>query len=150
MAVFTDYLDFLQELTAPLEQLTAVEQQKIDAVRAGDLDGLNGCMKQEQVLSMTLRGLEKKRATLAAQLGLPAGPLRDLPRSAPPELAGRTADAVEAVLSRYQVLDSARQTARTLTEARLRRTEQALRRRGGLEEDVPVPPSPGGRTDIKV
>ena len=54
-------LHFLSELQQELDRLTQLQPQKIDAVRAHDLDVLNDCMKQEQAISLSLRGLEQKR-----------------------------------------------------------------------------------------
>ena len=44
---FHDYLAFLEQLRQELDTLSAVEQQKIAAVRSGDLAALDACMKQE-------------------------------------------------------------------------------------------------------
>ena len=49
---FLSYLGVLQELAATLEELTSVQQEKTQVVRADDLAGLNECMKREQALSL--------------------------------------------------------------------------------------------------
>lgn len=148
---FSDYLAFLRQLIPILEQLTAVEQRKLAAVQADDLPAVNDCMKEEQALSMTLRGLEQKRARLRAELSLPEMRLRELPQHCPPELAAETAQVVDAVLGKSQVLSSAQKAARTVMETRLHRIDKALRRHGLAEEDNLAPPPGGGsRTDIKV
>ena len=73
-------LHFFTELQQELERLTQLQRQKIDAVRAHDLDVLNDCMKQEQVISLSLRGLEQKREKLLQALGLSGVSLLELDR----------------------------------------------------------------------
>ena len=69
MAVqFTDYVQLLQDLEQTLRDLTALQPEKIAAVRAHDLEVLNDCMKREQAASLALRGLEQKRAASGNRL----------------------------------------------------------------------------------
>ena len=49
---FHDYLAFLEQLCQELDALSGVEQQKISAVRSGDLGALDACMKQEQAAAL--------------------------------------------------------------------------------------------------
>ena len=67
---FLAYLDLLSQLSGHLERLTQLSQQKAEAVRRDDLLALDEALKQEQVLTLALRGLEQKRLTLLDQLGL--------------------------------------------------------------------------------
>ena len=67
---YTTYQQLLEELGGELEQLITIQNQKIQAVRAHDLDQLNDCMKQEQAISLALRGLEQRRDKLVQELGL--------------------------------------------------------------------------------
>lgn len=123
---FRDYLVFLGELREELKALTAVEQRKIDAIRAGDLDVLTECMKQEQVATLSLRGKEQHRAEILQALGLQQVPLQKLPDHCPAQLRGETAQAVERLQQTYQVLASAQNTARTLMEKDLQHIEKQL------------------------
>ena len=61
MASWQDYLKLMTSLAKTLGDLTRVEQEKNAAVCAGDLAGVEACMKREQVLSLTLRGYDQKR-----------------------------------------------------------------------------------------
>ena len=67
---WNDYLLLLGKVTKALEQLTEVEKTKTNAVTAGDLAAVEQCMKQEQVASLNLRGLDQKREKLLDQLGI--------------------------------------------------------------------------------
>ncbi len=70
------YLDFLTELGALFTQLSDLEREKMTAVQAGDLDGLNGCIRREQALGLSLRGVDRKRETMLEELGLTGVSLR--------------------------------------------------------------------------
>ena len=48
------YLTFLSDLRQSLDALSALEQRKIAAVQAGNLDELEQCMKQEQAAALAL------------------------------------------------------------------------------------------------
>ena len=151
MAAISDYLDLLDELLPRLEELTGVQQDKLDAGRAGDLDALNRQMAREQALSLQLKGYERRQKALRDQLGLTGVPLRALPRRCPDELRERAQRTVQRLHDRYQVLRSAQETARTLMETRLRGIRQELQRRGvDLEAEEHYGPSAGpGHTDLK-
>lgn len=127
---FEQYLKFLDELRQELDALTGVEQRKISAVQHYDLAELNECMKQEQAMSLSLRGLERKRDTLQAALGLEHVLLRDLPQRCPPAYRAQTSRAVEMIQHSYQILNSAQTAARTLMETQLHMVEKELTQQG--------------------
>lgn len=141
------YFSFLSELRQTLDSLAALEQEKIQAIQAGNLDALNECMKREQVATLDLRGRERKRTELLRQLGLEQVPLRELPAHCPPQDRGQAAQLSEQVLRSYQVLSSARQAARTLMESNLRHIQQELDRRQQAQE---APASKKPQTDFRV
>lgn len=145
---FREYLQFLESLRQELEALTAVEQKKIEAIRAGDLSVLDECMKQEQAVSLSLRGHEQRRTELLRALGLEQVPLRELSRYAPEELKGETAQTAERMMRTYQVLSSAQSTARTLMETDLHQIEKQLERQA-RQGKVPSAARPSQKTDFR-
>ena len=90
-----DYLKLMESLTKTLEELTQVERDKNAAASAGDLRGVEDCMKREQVLSLTLRGYDQKRDTILGALGLKGITLRQLVQHSPDELRLETKDVAE-------------------------------------------------------
>ena len=68
---YSDYLALLSELCQLFDQISHVEQQKIDAVQGHALDELNEAMKREQALTLAA-GCEQKRETTATNLSLSA------------------------------------------------------------------------------
>lgn len=146
---FHDYLTFLQELCQELDTLCDVEQRKISAVQAGDLDGLESCMKEEQAATLSLRGREQHRQAMLRELGLAGISLRELSQHCPPEDKEAASQITQQVLRSYQVLSSAQQAARTLMESNLRHIQQELDRRGEARE-VPSAPFRKTTTDFHV
>lgn len=120
------YLDFLAELCRTLDSLACLEQRKIAAIRAGDFQALDQCMKQEQAVALDLRGKEQKRIELLRALGLEQFSLRQLPAHCPAEFRGQATEATERLLRSYEVLSSAQQAARTLMEGQLRGIQNEL------------------------
>ena len=141
------YLSFLSDLRQALDALAALEQKKIQAVQAGDLETLDECMKKEQVATLDLRGREQKRADLLKQLGLEQVSLRDLPSHCPPQYKGQVTEISQQVLRSYQVLSSAQQAARTLMESNLRHIQKELDRR---QEAKQTPTPKKSQTDFRV
>lgn len=124
---FRDYLVFLRDLGAKLDELTKVEQEKENFVRTDDLDGLNECMKREQALTLTLRSYDKKRDALLLLLGLKDVPLRKLLDYAPAEYREETKKTVEQLCRRYALYRGAFEVARDTLECNLHQIEKILR-----------------------
>ena len=104
------YLHMLRSLTKTLEQLTDVENRKTEAVSRGDLMAV--CMKQEQVLSLSLRGFDQKRDAALRDLGLEGVKLSGLIAHAPAEEELETRKVVEALQRQYEIFQAASLVAR--------------------------------------
>lgn len=143
-ADYQAYFQFLDRLGKTLEQLTQVEREKTSAVRADDLLHVNECMKKEQALSLSLRGLEQKRARLLANLGLSQVPLSRLAGACPPEVRAEAAKSVERLQGRFQVYQSAANAARTTLEINLHQIEKMMQ-----EDPKPSDDSSASFTDIR-
>ena len=146
---------FFTQLGQELDRLAQLQKRKIGAVRAHDLEALNDCMKQEQAVSLALRGLEQRRGQLLEELGLAGVPLLELDRHCPPEHRSAVARATEGLRRQYALLRSAQEAARTVVETDLRAVNRELERRGLLtdEEDTyqapAAPPLRGLGTDFR-
>ena len=144
-----NYRTFLSELHQALDTLSALEQRKISAVQAGNLEELEQCMKQEQAAALDLRGREQRRTALLKELGLEQVSLRDLPGHCPPQLRGQATELTQQVLRSYQVLSSAQTAARTLMESNLRRIQTELEQRETAHPSQPAG-DPKPQTDFRV
>ena len=120
-----DYLKLMESLTKTLEELTQVERDKNAAASAGDLRGVEDCMKREQVLSLTLRGYDQKREAMLAALGLTGVPLSRLEEHSPEEHYLAVKAAAEELRRQYEIFQAASQAARTTLEVNLRAIERA-------------------------
>lgn len=147
---FSDCLALLEQLSQVFDQLAALEQEKTAAVGAQDLARLDQCMKQEQAVSLTLRGLEQKRGRLWRDLGLQSVALRDLPQHFPPEGQPEARRAVNRLLEQYQALRSAQEPTRILMEHRIQLIEEELARRGADQTPSGATRRGPSHTDMKV
>lgn len=137
MAAWNDYLGLLESLAGIMDQLTEIEQEKTASVSRGDVNGVDACMKREQALSMSLRGLDQKREKMLAQLGLKNLALRDLEDHAPQGLEMETKRAAERLRGSYAIFQGASQLARDTLECHLRAIEKAQKGEPIIEEDQP-------------
>lgn len=142
------YISFLDELGRKLEELAHLEQKKLTAVRAGDLDTVQQYMKQEQAAALDLRGREQKRRGLLRQMGLEQFSLRELPAHCPAEHRMQVQEATRRVMNSYREFSSAQGAVRTLMEANLRHIEKELEQRRKTQP-VQQAPLQGGPTDFR-
>lgn len=120
------FLSLLRELGNTLAALTEIEQKKTNAVRLDDLAALNECMKQEQVLSLTLRGFEQRRQSILMAWNVGDAPLRALSSHLPDEFR-LEAKAVEETLRRqYDLFRGAFEVAQNTLECNLHQIEKHL------------------------
>ena len=145
MSAQQDYLELLDELGGILDRLTEIAHKKVDSTRQGDLMALNECMKQEQVCTLSLKTLERRRLGLLSDMQMEAVPLSQLSEHYPAELKARAREAAESVRDKYQIYESASTAARTVMERALRDIEKML-----PEGQAPEPgAAPQARTDFR-
>ncbi len=120
-----DYLSLMESLGQKLDELTDLERIKIRAVGRSDLQALDECMKKEQVVSLSLRGMDQKRAKLLGELGIAGVRLRELVEHAPEDMKRETQEAAEKLRQKYELFRSASSVARNTLECNLHAIEQA-------------------------
>ena len=131
MARGPDYLKLLRNLSKTRGQLTQVARDKNAAAAAGDLAGVEECMKREQVLSLSLRGYDQKRDAMLAALGLKGVTLRELANHSPEELRLEVKGVAEELRRQYEIFQSASKAARNTLELNLRAIERVQAVRAG-------------------
>ena len=127
---FRAYFGVLRELSGVLDRLAPLCLQKAEAARAGDLPAMDEVLKQEQALSLSLRGLELKRQKLAPQLGLDGAPLSALPERCPPELADEARKTAGVLRRSYEIYRSYSDMARNTLELNLHQIDKFLENAG--------------------
>lgn len=120
------YVKLLRDVGSAIEQLAAVEREKTKAVCAGDLNGVDECMKREQVFSLSLRGYDIKREAAIKALGLEGVKLSQLYRHAPAEVRMQVKETAENALRQYEVFKTANQIAQSTLECNLREIEKMM------------------------
>lgn len=146
MATWQDYLKLMEGLGRTLEQLTQVELDKNAAASRGDVLGVEECMKREQVLSLSLRGIDQKRDKMIEQLGLRGVPLRDLVEHSPEGLEVETRRVADTLRQQYEVFQAASSAARNTLEVNLRAIELYCAER---EADPPKEMETRRQTDFR-
>lgn len=152
---FQVFFTFLRELTQTLAHLTEVEQRKTLAVRQDDLVALNECMKQEQAISLALRGYDKRRLAALASLNLEDVPLSSLSTRVPESHRLEAKEVSEELSRQYELLRSASEVAQNTLECNLHQIEKTLAELGkgkeaglGYHNSDPELPQPM-RTDFR-
>lgn len=141
-----EYLKLLDGLAGTLDQLADVARKKVKSTREGDLEVLNQCMKEEQVVTLSLKTFEKKRIQMLGQLGLQDVPLNQLSEHFPDESRRQARNTVENLQRQFERYQSASTAARSAMERALRDIERML------PDEETAPPGetpPNMRTDFR-
>lgn len=143
---FKAYLLLLREITKKIEQLNELAQKKIEAVHTDNVQAVDECIRQEQVISLSLRGLEIQRTKALTALGLEKVPLSGLLQHAPEGLRQETAEVTSALRNTYEVYRSASSAARSALERVLHQIDRML----AAEKAAAPKPAPGPRRQAAV
>ena len=125
-ALFEAYLKILREEAKIIRQLTDLEQRKLADVRADNVKGVDDCIRQEQVLSLSLRGQEQRRENALAAMGLKSIPLSGLVAHAPDALRMETVAVANDLTAAYETYRSASGAARSALERVLHQVDRML------------------------
>ncbi len=125
-ATYAEYLRFLDKLEGVLKQLADISKEKIRAVKRDDLRLLDDCMKREQVLSLSLRGMDRQRDKMLSELGLEGVRLSGLASHYPDDLKQQAKETAERVQRQFGVYRSAAQTAYSMLEINLHEIEKHM------------------------
>ncbi|MCF0151383.1 MAG: flagellar protein FlgN [Firmicutes bacterium] len=153
-----DLLEVLDGVSSVLSRLTELERLKMRAVENNDLLELDSIMNREQVLELTLRGMEKTRTTLLEKLGLEGEPLSRLEEHCAPEDKEEVSSLVKVLKAKYAEYRSNADQARRMLEKGLSDIEKDLRRLGaapadkgaGYRASAELTPPKGMKTDFRV
>ncbi len=131
---YSDYLKFLENLSQALSELSALQNEKANAVKLHRLEELNEAIKKEQAISLQLRGLEKRRNEILGALGIKAT-LREMPGICEEKYKEQTQKAVNDILNKNDMLQLSRKSAADIIEKNSKLIQKALKQRG--VEDLP-------------
>ena len=153
---FRAYFGVLRDLSDILDRLAPLALQKAESARAGDLMAMDEVLKQEQALSLNLRGLELRRQKLAPQLGMDGVPLSGLVERCPSQLADEARKTAAALRKSYEIYRSYSNMARNTLELNLHQIDKFLENAGvdpklaaqGYETP-PTEPPPQMKTDFR-
>lgn len=138
--LYRDYLTLLSNLQAGLEKLCTLSQEVMNAVQNDDLIALDKVMRQQQVMTLSFRGMEQNRQKLLKQLGLEQIPLSALPNYFPSELQSEARQNVQILQEQYRQYGVRSQQAQSFLETNIHEIEHFIREFGGA---VPSSAAPG-------
>lgn len=148
-------IELFDKIAEAISQLAALDREKTAAVRKDDLTAFNETLRQEQAVSLTIRGLEQKRVELLSRFNLLDVPLSDVPAKFPKELQLKAKNAVDRLHNEYQLYQGAAEVARDTLECNIHEIEKFLSAAGvdphfgpGYDAEVDLPKPM--RTDIHV
>ena len=124
--LYLSYLDLLGEVGATLERLSQLAQEKTAAVRRNDLTALDEVLKQEQAMTLNLRGLEQKRLKMDPQLGLEGTGLSALPQAYPEHLQDAARQTADTLGRTYAIYRAYADEARGTLELNLHQVEKVI------------------------
>ncbi len=124
--VFKAYLQLLRELTKVIDQLGMLARRKLEEVRANNVQGVDDCIRQEQVLSLSLRGLEQRREKALKAMGLEGLRLHGLVTHAPDALRQETVEVSNALFDSYETYCRASSAARSGLERVLHQIDRMM------------------------
>ncbi len=151
---FESYLEFLESLLEELKKLADLQQKKIDTIEKHNLEELDSCIKQEQAVSLVMRGLERKRTLLLAELGLQGTTMSQMVDKCPEEHKEKTEELVNSTLAVYANYNKLHEKAAKILKRNMEIVETSLASRGYTlgkdDEDDIIPQTPQkANTDFK-
>ncbi len=132
------------------DQLSVIQQEKVQATNQDDLQALEHCMQREQAFSLQIRGMQRKKDQLSNALGLGSVSLREIPDHLSPSDRALIAPAMKKFRAAYELYASAAAASRAILETTLQEIEHALDEAGKAAPQAQSPrPQQGSFTDIK-
>jgi len=144
-----DYLKVLRDMTVEMEKLCSTSRRKTAAVKQDDLKQLADILKEEQVISLSLRSLEHRQIKLQQQLGIEQVPLRDLHHNYPETMRADAKQTAERLREQYRQYRSSAEVARNTLECNLHEIEKILQQTPGYAPEADFVPPAGLRTDFR-
>ena len=138
---YRELFGILGKVREILDKLSDLQGRKARGAARGDLMEVNECMKQEQVLSLSLRSLDQKREKLTALLGIAGQPVSKLPFQVPEALRPEALSCADRLLQSFRLYKTAAQLSRNTLEIALREVDLMLAASGVKEDSASIPES---------
>lgn len=156
---YTELLELVEKNTMLFDELTEIQQVKLEGARDQDIARLEDCMKKEQAHTLALRGFDKKRLALQKNLSLEDKTFRELIPLVPEAYTASYQKAFDDLTQAYTRYQSTAECAKEMIEVNIYKMStliNQIREKANLSGgDVYtpegfVPASPKSRKDMKV
>lgn len=117
----------IRDMIELFEEHLPLEQKKLQALQCDDVAGVEDCMKQEQALTLKIRGLEQKREKLQKELGWEGKSFREIIETAPEEHKQSLQELFDRLTNTVTVFSETNQAAMTAMEVHLRDIQRVIK-----------------------
>ncbi len=117
----------IRDLIALFEEHMPLEQRKLEAIQHDDVAGVEECMKQEQALTLKLRGLDRKRESIQKELGWEGKSFREIVEEVPAEDRQALRELFGQLTSIVTVFSETNKEAMTAMEVHLRDMQRVMK-----------------------
>ncbi len=128
--------EIMEEYSTLLDQLVDFEKNKLDAVKAKNLEQLDNFLKDEQVHLLSLKGLDVKREKIQNECGLEGLTYRQIIDKAPEELKAPLQASYDQISEKTSYFQELVRTINTYIDIQLH-TIEAVMERIGAEKSQP-------------
>lgn len=126
MSDYNDLLTLLKKHVDFFNEMTVVQQEKLDATRIHDISALEECLKKEQAGTLMLRGLDKKRLALQEELSFQDMPMRQIITLLPEECQYEFTQVFKSLETAYSRYKKAGEAAKEAIELNLHQVNKTL------------------------
>lgn len=121
------FQQIIKDLIKLFEESLPLEEKKLQAIQTDDVAGVEECMKQEQALTLKLRGLDQKREAAQKELGWEDKSFREIIGAAPEEKKQELSDLFDQLDKAMTIFQDTNQNAMTAMEVHLRDIQKVIR-----------------------
>lgn len=117
----------IRDLIVLFEEHLPLEQRKLEAIQQDDVSGVEECMKQEQALTLKLKGLDRKRESIQKELGWEGKPFREIVDAVPAENRQELRKLFDQLTNIVTIFSETNKEAMTAMEVHLRDMQKVMK-----------------------
>lgn len=127
MEKYTEFCSLIEEFLELFDELTAVEQKKLDAAVKNQVTFVEECMKKEQAFVLQLRGLEQRRESQQEALGMKALTFREILEKVPSEVQEKLQPLFQELSKKVRDFQSINENAKDAITINLHKIQGAMK-----------------------
>lgn len=134
MNEYSDFIKLMEDFIAFFDDLTAIEQEKLNAAVNNRVSFVEECMHKEQAAVLRLRGFEQKREKEQEKLGMKDCTFRQILEKSPDDVSSVLKPLFDRMSEQIRILQSINDNTKDIIEVNLHMIQSSLAgRRPGKE-----------------